>query len=90
MLVRACGPSRSCLQAYVKQFKQQEQEAARLIAIFPCILKILPTCIFMKKDPIVLGVEVQEGIAKVRRSGPHALAWLCLRRARTFRRDVTC
>ena len=37
--------------------------------MFPCILKILPTCIFNKKDPIVLGVEVAEGIAKVRAPG---------------------
>jgi translation initiation factor IF-2 len=26
----------------------------------------MPTCVFNKKDPIVLGVEVEEGIAKVR------------------------
>eukprot|EP00798_Chlamydomonas_sp_ICE-L_P031196 gene31196-6343_t len=45
--------------------KIEEQEAARLTAVFPCTLKILPTCIFNKKDPIVLGVEVVEGIAKV-------------------------
>ena len=47
------------------QCKEEEQEAARLEAVFPCILTILPTCIFNKKDPIVLGVEVAEGIAKV-------------------------
>lgn len=45
--------------------KEDEQENARLDAVFPCILKIMPTCIFNKKDPIVLGVEVMEGIAKV-------------------------
>jgi hypothetical protein len=28
-------------------------------------LQILPTCIFNQKDPIILGVEVMEGIAKV-------------------------
>lgn len=28
-------------------------------------VQIIPTCIFNKKDPIVLGVEVVEGIAKV-------------------------
>ena len=47
------------------QVKEDEQENARLDAVFPCILKIMPTCIFNKKDPIVLGVEVMEGIAKV-------------------------
>ncbi len=45
--------------------KEDEQAAARLEAVFPCILKIIPTCIFNKKDPIVLGVDVIEGIAKV-------------------------
>ena len=49
----------------VPQVKEDEQQAARLDAVFPCILKILPTCIFNKKDPIVLGVDVVEGIAKV-------------------------
>jgi hypothetical protein len=27
-------------QAYVKQFKQLEQEAARFLAVFPCELKV--------------------------------------------------
>jgi translation initiation factor IF-2 len=48
------------------QVKEAEQEAAKLDAVFPCILKILPTCVFNKKDPIVLGVEIVDGIAKVR------------------------
>ncbi|KAK9832093.1 hypothetical protein WJX81_005641 [Elliptochloris bilobata] len=51
--------------AYLAQTKEAEQEAAKLEAVFPCVLKIMPTCIFNKKDPIVLGVEVEEGIAKV-------------------------
>ena len=45
--------------------KEEEQEAARLTAVFPCVLSIIPTCIFNQKDPIILGVEVVEGIAKV-------------------------
>lgn len=34
-------------------------------AVFPCTLRILPTCVFNKKDPIVLGVDIVEGVAKV-------------------------
>lgn len=29
-------------------------------------VQIIPTCVFNKKDPIIVGVEVVEGIAKVR------------------------
>lgn len=34
-------------------------------AIFPCILSVIPQYIFNKKDPIVMGVVVDEGILKV-------------------------
>lgn len=44
------------------QWQKTEINAAfREEAVFPCILKIIPTCIFNAKDPIVLGVEVVEG-----------------------------
>lgn len=40
--------------------KEVQQEA-----VFPCILTVLPQFVFNKKDPIVVGVLVQEGILKV-------------------------
>lgn len=49
----------------MKDIRAAEQEAAKLSAVFPCVLKIMPACVFNKKDPIVVGVEVVEGIAKV-------------------------
>ena len=49
----------------ILQVKEHEQEAAKLEAVFPCILRILPTCVFNKKDPIVVGADIVEGIAKV-------------------------
>ena len=51
--------------AYMKEIKAQEQEQARFAAVFPCVLQIIPSCIFNMRDPLVLGVEVVEGIAKV-------------------------
>ncbi len=45
--------------------KDEEQEAAKFDAVFPCILRILPACVFNKKDPIIVGVDIEEGIAKV-------------------------
>lgn len=34
-------------------------------AVFPCICKIIPTAIFNKRDPIVLGVDVLEGSLRI-------------------------
>jgi translation initiation factor 5B len=51
--------------AYLKQCREQEQDAAREEAVFPCVLRIMPDCVFNKKDPILVGVEVMEGIARV-------------------------
>lgn len=45
--------------------KDEEQEAAKFDAVFPCILRIIPQMVFNKKDPIIVGVDVEEGIAKV-------------------------
>ena len=50
----------------VLQVKLEEQAAAKFDAVFPCILRILPNCVFNTKDPIVVGVDIEEGIAKVR------------------------
>lgn len=51
--------------AYMKEVKDKAREESAEDAVFPVILKILPNCIFNKKDPIVLGVEVAEGVARV-------------------------
>jgi len=52
-------------QAYLKKMKEEEQEAAKEKAVFPCVLQILPEHIFNNKDPIIVGVEVLEGVARV-------------------------
>ncbi|KAI9907083.1 hypothetical protein PsorP6_016114 [Peronosclerospora sorghi] len=51
--------------AYMENFRMARREEFEEVAVFPCVLKILPTCIFNKKDPIILGVDVEEGILKV-------------------------
>ncbi|XP_058074926.1 uncharacterized protein LOC131223506 [Magnolia sinica] len=51
--------------AYIDNLKEEKKKEAAEDAVFPCVLKIMPNCIFNKKDPIVLGVDVLEGIVKV-------------------------
>lgn len=51
--------------AYMQNVKDEKRKDAAEEAVFPVVLKILPNCIFNKKDPIVLGVEIVDGIAKI-------------------------
>ncbi|KAL1535149.1 photosystem II [Salvia divinorum] len=51
--------------AYIDNLKEEKKREAAEEAVFPCVLKIMPNCVFNKKDPIVLGVDVVEGIAKI-------------------------
>eukprot|EP00850_Spirogloea_muscicola_P000071 SM000001S04473 [mRNA] locus=s1:387750:395011:+ [translate_table: standard] len=51
--------------AYMANLREERRREKAEEAVFPCVLKILPNCIFNKKDPIVLGVEVVDGIAKI-------------------------
>ncbi|CAL5386470.1 unnamed protein product [Camellia sinensis] len=51
--------------AYIDNLKEEKKKEASEEVVFPCILNITPNCVFNKKDPIVLGVDVLEGIAKL-------------------------
>ncbi|KAJ4846618.1 hypothetical protein Tsubulata_014628, partial [Turnera subulata] len=51
--------------AYIQNLKEEKKKEAADEAVFPCVLEILPDCVFNKKDPIILGVDVLEGILKV-------------------------
>ncbi|GER32356.1 eukaryotic translation initiation factor 2(eIF-2) family protein [Striga asiatica] len=51
--------------AYIDNLKEERKKEASEEAVFPCVLKIMPNCVFNKKDPIVLGVDVLEGTVKV-------------------------
>ncbi len=48
--------------AYMNGLKEARKKEAAEVVQFPCVLKILPQHIFNKKDPIVMGVEVLEGM----------------------------
>ena len=44
---------------HMAQLKEQKKEESKLLAVFPCVLK--PLQVFNKKDPIVVGLDVEEG-----------------------------
>ncbi|KAJ5788543.1 Translation elongation/initiation factor/Ribosomal beta-barrel [Penicillium paradoxum] len=44
---------------HMAQLTEQRKEEAKLLAIFPCVIK--PIAVFNKTDPIVIGVDVIEG-----------------------------
>ncbi|EED95382.1 predicted protein [Thalassiosira pseudonana CCMP1335] len=50
---------------FMEQLTEKRREDAAAIAVFPSIIKILPQHVFNQKDPIIVGVEVVEGILKV-------------------------
>lgn len=51
--------------AYMEQTKKQRREEVNDDVVFPSICKILPQHVYNKKDPIVVGVDVMEGILRV-------------------------
>ena len=50
---------------FMDELNQRRREEAAAVAVFPSIIKILPQHIFNQKDPIIVGIEVVEGILKV-------------------------
>ncbi|KAH0688494.1 hypothetical protein KY290_017190 [Solanum tuberosum] len=51
--------------ACIDTIKEEKKKEVAEEAVFPCVLKIVRNCVFNKKDPIVLGVDVLEGIFRV-------------------------
>merc|ERR1711998_490530 len=49
---------------YFEDIRAKRRAEAAPKAVFPCILKIIPEFIFNKRSPIVVGVEVVEGILR--------------------------
>lgn len=50
---------------YIKNIKEEKKKETAGEVVFPCVLKILPNGVVKSKDPIILGVNVIDGILKV-------------------------
>ncbi|KAF9350198.1 hypothetical protein BGX26_011594 [Mortierella sp. AD094] len=50
--------------AYHKKLTEERRKDQAPSAVFPCILKMVTGAIFNKKDPIIIGVDVVEGVMK--------------------------
>ena len=48
---------------HMAELAERRKEDAKLLAVFPCVLT--PVAVFNKKDPIVVGVDVTEGVLKL-------------------------
>jgi len=48
--------------AYQTELKAKKKEQFKHLAVFPCKLRILPQFIFNARDPIVVGVSVEDGL----------------------------
>jgi translation initiation factor 5B len=51
--------------AHMKKIKDERRAAAADTIVFPCVLELLEDHIYNKKDPIVVGVRVKEGVVKL-------------------------
>lgn len=51
--------------AYMNDIQEQRRRDQAPQAIFPCELRIVPGCVFNKRNPIILGVDVVEGQLRV-------------------------
>eukprot|EP00534_Pseudo-nitzschia_fraudulenta_P005527 CAMPEP_0201191396 /NCGR_PEP_ID=MMETSP0851-20130426/142286_1 /ASSEMBLY_ACC=CAM_ASM_000631 /TAXON_ID=183588 /ORGANISM="Pseudo-nitzschia fraudulenta, Strain WWA7" /LENGTH=982 /DNA_ID=CAMNT_0047477529 /DNA_START=120 /DNA_END=3068 /DNA_ORIENTATION=- len=50
---------------FMDELTAKRREEAAAVAVFPSIIKILPQHVFNQKDPIIVGVEIVEGILKI-------------------------
>ena len=49
----------------MEEVKSQKRVEAGNDAVFPCVLEILPNCIFNMRNPLIVGVVVKDGILKI-------------------------
>jgi len=48
-----------------EELRQKKRQENAHLAIFPCKLRILPQHVFKTRDPIVVGVSIEDGVLKV-------------------------
>ncbi|KAI0990671.1 hypothetical protein GJ496_005415 [Pomphorhynchus laevis] len=51
--------------AYRDELKLQNKEKHKHLAVFPCVVKIIPQYVFNTRDPIVVGVLIERGFLKI-------------------------
>lgn len=51
--------------AYMNDLLEQKRRDMAPQAVFPCVLRIVPGCVFNKRSPLVIGVDVVEGVLRV-------------------------
>ena len=56
----------------MKDQKKKKQDELKNVAIFPAKMKILPNCVFAKRDPIIIGVKIEDG--QLRQGAPVCVA----------------
>jgi len=57
---------------HLKDQKKKKQDELKNVAIFPAKMKILPNCVFAKRDPIIIGVKIEDG--QLRQGAPVCVA----------------
>lgn len=50
---------------YTDDIRARNRENAADIAVFPCILQVMPQYIYRTRDPLVFGVKVIEGVLRI-------------------------
>lgn len=51
--------------AYMQAVVEDKKRAMAPSAVFPCVLRVVPGCVFNKRDPLIMGVDVVEGTLRM-------------------------
>ncbi|KAJ3019641.1 UNVERIFIED_CONTAM: hypothetical protein HDU68_010583, partial [Siphonaria sp. JEL0065] len=51
--------------AHMKNIEEMKRRDQAPMAVFPCVLRIIPGMVFNKRSPIIMGVDVVEGVLKI-------------------------